>query len=145
MANKKLKVLAFGTYDLLHPGHVYHLEKASRYGQLYVVVARDTTVSRMKSKSAINSEKQRLANVSKLEFVYKAFLGNKKDVLGVIKKVNPDIICLGYDQIHFVDGLKKYIDDNNMKIKIIRFKKAHFPQIYKSSILREKMITNKGK
>jgi FAD synthetase len=136
---EKKKVLAFGTYDLLHPGHLYHLSKASKYGQLYVVVARDSTVNEMKRKVSVHNEKERLENIKKLHFVFNARLGDKKDRYKCIDDVAPDIICLGYDQIHFVDGLNKYIKEKGLKIKVIRFKKAHFPEKYKTSIIRKEI------
>jgi FAD synthetase len=134
---EKPRVLVFGTYDLLHKGHEYHLRKASKYGQLYVVVARDSTVHEMKRKISVHNEKERLENIKKLNFVYKAVLGNKKDRYKCIEQIKPDIICLGYDQVHFVNGLKTYIKEKKLKIRIIHFRKAHFPEKYKTSIIRE--------
>jgi FAD synthetase len=130
------RVLAFGTYDLLHPGHEYHLKKASKYGELYVVVARDSTVEQMKGKLPVNNERKRLENVRKLGFVYKALLGSKTRRYDVFDKLRPNIVCIGYDQVHFVEGLKKYVKDKNISLRLIKFRKSHFPERYKTSILR---------
>lgn len=43
------KVMATGTFDILHPGHGLYLQKAkelSKDSTLYVVVARDSTVEK---------------------------------------------------------------------------------------------------
>ena len=142
MSLKKPLVLAFGTYDLLHRGHEYHLQKASKYGQLYVVVARDSTVREMKHKVPVHGERERLANVKKLKYVYRAFLGSKGDKYEVISRVKPDIICLGYDQVHFVKGLRKYVKDKGLKTSIIRFRKAHVPQKYKTSLIKREILNS---
>lgn len=42
-------VMAFGTFDVFHPGHEYYLTQAKKYGDiLIVVVARDKTVEKVK-------------------------------------------------------------------------------------------------
>jgi FAD synthetase len=136
--NKQLRVLAFGTFDLLHPGHEYYLAKASKYGELYVIVARDATVEKVKQKEAINSEKERLASLKRLPYVKSAMLGsrNADDRYALIEKIKPDIICLGYDQRSFTLNLKENLAKRGVKPRIIRFRKSHKPNEYKSSILR---------
>ena len=47
------RILTYGTFDLLHPGHGVYLQEAKNLGgynsKLYVVVARDSTVEKRKS------------------------------------------------------------------------------------------------
>ena len=47
-----MKVMATGTFDILHPGHGVYLEESKKLGgknaKLYVVVARDLTVEKRK-------------------------------------------------------------------------------------------------
>ena len=39
------RVVATGTFDLLHPGHLYYLEESKKLGdELWVIVARDANV-----------------------------------------------------------------------------------------------------
>ena len=39
------KVMAFGSFDLLHPGHLDYIERAARLGDhLIVVIARDSSI-----------------------------------------------------------------------------------------------------
>lgn len=132
---KEKKVMAFGTFDLLHKGHLYFLGKASNYGKLYVVIARDKTVRKIKGKKPQNNEKTRLGNISKLPFVCKAFLGSLHDRYKIIEKIMPQIICLGYDQKIAVAKLKSELRRRNINSKIIRLK-AYKPSIYKTSKLR---------
>ncbi|MEM2588044.1 MAG: adenylyltransferase/cytidyltransferase family protein, partial [Candidatus Bathyarchaeia archaeon] len=68
MEGKKGKVvLAEGTFDLLHYGHVYYLTNAKKAGgegsKLVVVVARDKTVERLKGWKPVIPEGQRKAIV----------------------------------------------------------------------------------
>jgi FAD synthetase len=135
----KNRVLVFGTYDLLHKGHEHHFRKAAKYGEVYVIVARDKTVREMKRKTPLHSEKERLLAVKKSSFIYRALLGNKTDKYAVIDKINPEVICLGYDQTHFTKNLKSELAKRGLSPRIVRFRKAYKPHIYKTSKIRKKM------
>ncbi len=132
------KVLVFGTFDILHEGHKYFLKKAKKHGNyLIVVIARDSTVEKVKNKTPKNNENERLKNIQKLDFVDKAVLGNLEDKYSIIKKIKPDIICLGYDQTYFTENLENKLKEMRMECKIIRLK-AYKPEIYKSSLINNK-------
>ena len=92
------RVLVGGTFEILHPGHIEFLKRASSLGKLYVVVARDSTVERLKGKRPILDEGSRLKVVSSLRYVYEAFLGSERDIMDSVERVKPDIIFLGPDQ-----------------------------------------------
>lgn len=127
------KVLAFGTFDILHPGHTHMLKAAKKLGgHLTVIIARDATVCSVKKKKAVFAEKIRLKNLTKLNIADKVRLGCLGNKYKVITDEKPDIIALGYDQKFFVDDLKKVV---GKKVKIVRLK-SHKPNIYKSSKLR---------
>jgi len=127
------KVLAFGTFDVLHKGHIYFLKKAKEKGNLLaVVVGRDRNVAKVKGKSPLNNEKKRLNKIKRLDFVDRALLGNLNDKYKIIEKIRPQIICLGYDQNSFTKNLRKELNKRKIKAKVIRLKpyKTH---LYKSS------------
>jgi FAD synthetase len=93
------RVLATGTFDLLHPGHLLYLERSKELGdELVVIVARDVNVKH-KPKPVI-PEDQRLRMVQALKVVDLAILGDEKDIFRPIEQLRPDIITLGFDQ-HF--------------------------------------------
>src|SRR5512137_523974 len=99
---RKKVVLASGVFDLLHLGHVRFLEEAKQAGgknaKLIVIIARDSTVEKIKGKKPIMSEDQRCTLVESLKVVDKAVLGFEDfDIGEVINKIKPDIIALGYD------------------------------------------------
>ncbi len=128
--------MAFGTFDFFHAGHEFYLNKAKQFGdQLIVVIARDRTVKKIKNAVPTNSERKRLKAVKSKDIADKIILGYHKDKYKVIKKYRPDIIVLGYDQFVFTQALKKTIIDLKLNTRIERMD-AHFPQVYKSSIIR---------
>jgi len=113
------KVLVAGTFDLLHPGHIYFLNQAKKYGRrLIIVVARDKTVLKVKKCLPVNGENVRLANLKKLKIADRVILGNRGDKLRVIEENRPDTICLGYDQKAFTRGLRNGLKNRKLKIKI---------------------------
>jgi len=127
-----MKVMVFGTFDILHPGHIYLLNEAKNLGnELVVVVARDRTVGEIKKIITKNNEQNRLKNISDLQIANKAILGNEGDKYEVIREEKPDIIALGYDQTAFTDKLSQ----NFPEIKIVRLK-PYKEDIYKSSKFR---------
>lgn len=130
------KVLAFGTFDILHPGHTRALKEAKKLGEhLTVIIARDATVKKIKGKKVVFNEKVRLKNLKKLNIADKVRLGSLGNKHQVIIDEKPDVIALGYDQNFFVDNLNKIIDKN---VKIVRLK-SYKPKVYKSSKLRTKI------
>jgi FAD synthetase len=138
------KVMAFGTFDLLHPGHKDFLRQAKQHGdELVVVIARDATVQRTKGRKPIHTENERLAAVQAVPGVDRAVLGRTDDVYKVIADEKPDIICLGYDQTHFVDKLAAKLKEFKLDTKVIRLA-AYKPEQYKTSKIRSALPTAAG-
>lgn len=133
-----MQVLCFGTFDLFHEGHSFFLKKASEYGFVTVVIARDSTVLNVKKRISIKSQSQRLLAVVQNPYVQRAVLGNTGDKYKIIEDVNPDLILLGYDQTHFTDNLKDALVKRKLGVKVVRLNKSFHPEIFKSSFLREK-------
>ena len=128
------KVIVFGTFDILHPGHINMLNQAKQYGDyLVVVIARDETVYNVKGEKPLNDENARLANIQKLNIADKARLGCIDNKYKVIEEEDPDIIALGYDQKVFIDMLEDVVKDKVEIVRLAPFK----PEIYKSSLLRK--------
>lgn len=129
------KVMVFGTFDILHPGHMSFFWQAKKKGDyLIVVVARDKNVRNFKGKNPYYNEMVRLTRLRKLKIVDKARLGNLYDKFQVILEERPDIICLGYDQKISVRKLQKELKAMKIKAKVYRLK-PYKPKIFKSSKL----------
>lgn len=136
MIDQEKKVMAFGTFDVFHPGHRSYLKQAKKPGDyLIVIVARDKTVLRIKKQRTVNSEQERLNILKNSNLADEVALGNLKDKYTVIIKFRPDVIALGYDQKVDLQELKSKLEEFNLKSKIIRLK-SHKPEIYKSSKLK---------
>ena len=130
------KVVVFGTFDGLHPGHINFFEQAKKFGDyLVVVVGRDVTVNEVKGHFPKRSELLRLKAVKQCKLVDEAMLGNIGNPYEIIKKIKPDIIALGYDQNSFTKNLPDYTKKENLNIEIVRLK-AHNPETYKSSLIK---------
>ncbi|ELY64534.1 adenylyltransferase/cytidyltransferase family protein [Natrinema versiforme] len=92
-------VIAQGTFDILHPGHVHYLEEAAAMGdELHVIVARTTNVDH--KAAPICPASQRRDMVAALEAVDEARLGHEEDIFVPIEEIDPDVIALGHDQHH---------------------------------------------
>ncbi|MDO8499513.1 MAG: adenylyltransferase/cytidyltransferase family protein [bacterium] len=127
------KVIAFGTFDLLHPGHVHMLKEAKTYGDwLTVVIAKDLTVSEVKGHLPTNNELERLAAVTNLNLADRVVLGNIHDKYAVIVEEKPDVVALGYDQNAFIDNLKPNLEPH---VRVVRLT-PYFPEKYKSSLMK---------
>ena len=105
-------VLAGGVFDIIHPGHLHTLRAAKALGNvLVVVIATDKTAQKMKNRIPLHNMELRRDLVSSLSMVDYAMAGYEGDIFKTVKLVKPDIIALGYDQIHqekfIVDGCKK--------------------------------------
>lgn len=97
-------VIAQGTFDLLHPGHVHYLEEAASMGEtLHVIVARQTNVTH--KDPPVLCDHQRRDMVEALEMVDHAHVGHESDIFVPIEQIDPDVIVLGHDQHHDEDAI----------------------------------------
>ncbi|NVM52778.1 MAG: FAD synthase [Candidatus Helarchaeota archaeon] len=127
-----VKVVAFGTFDLLHYGHVKMLEKAKELGgedaELIVVISRDSSSEKVKGHPPIFPDDQRLNLIKALKVVNDAVLGYEgdtwKDRLKIIEDLKPNIIVLGYDQPVDINALQDELIKRGLEIeKIVRLEK----------------------
>jgi len=133
-------VMCAGTFDVIHPGHLYFLSEAKKCGdKLIVVVARDETSERMKGKKPVHNEKIRLEQVRSLKIVNEAVLGNKGNIFQIVEEINPNVICLGYDQKVLKQELEDELKKRNIKSDVIRIG-SYMPHLYKSSKMKENNI-----
>ncbi len=117
------KVVVAGTFDIVHPGHIEFLNIAAKYGDLYVIVARDSNVPRDKGREPVFPEDSRRFIVESLKPVKKAVLGDEKDYLKPIIDIKPDIIVLGPDQKVCEEQLKRELAKRGLgDVEIIRVK-----------------------
>ncbi len=133
MTNKKsIKVIGFGTFDGLHPGHLSYIKQLRNLGdEVCVIVARDCNVKNLKCRLPRYDEKNRMKEIKDTSLADHVLLGDKNDFYKCISDYSPDIIGLGYDQRADIDELKKIFPE----IEIKRLE-AFEPERNKSSLLK---------
>ncbi len=122
-------ILAFGTFDRLHPGHRVFLERAAALGDcLVVAVARDAHVRLLKNKEPREGEETRRSAVAEVAGVAEAILSDERlGTYEVLDRVRPDVIALGYDQFGLESDLGRHFAERAIDIPIVRIahKEAH--------------------
>jgi rfaE bifunctional protein nucleotidyltransferase chain/domain len=99
LVSGKKVVLANGCFDILHVGHLRHLEHARTLGDVLVVaVNRDKSVHRIKDPGRpILDENERVSLVSALRCVDHVVLFDEPDVSHVLDILRPAIHAKGTD------------------------------------------------
>lgn len=138
-------MLASGTFDLLHLGHVKYLEEAKKAGgknaELIVIVARDSTVKKRKGKNPVMPENQRRALVESLKVVDKALLGYEHfSINSVLEKIRPNVIAVGYDQKGIEQAVRKAVGQTGFDIKVVRIEKFGQEELNSSLKIKKKII-----
>ena len=127
-------VLAGGVFDIIHPGHIHTLNSAKALGDvLIVVVATDKTAQKMKKRLPLHNQKFRRELVDSLSVVDLCVVGHEDDIFKTVDLVRPEIIALGYDQVHqekfITDGCRKI----NLDVKVARLQ-SPIPEFSSSDI-----------
>ena len=133
-SSTKKTVLAGGVFDIIHPGHIHTLNAAKALGDVLVVaIATDKTAQKMKKRQPLHNQELRRELVSCLSMVDKAIVGHEDDIFETVRAIKPDIIVLGYDQVHqnqFIsDGCKRI----NLDVEIVRLQ-SPVPELSSSEI-----------
>ena len=133
---KKRVVMTFGTFDLLHPGHLHYLSEAKKLGDyLITIVARDATVERLKWRKPRESEEARVKKLQESGVVDEVILGVPLDYYAVIKEIKPDVLYFGYDQRSFNgEKLTEYLKKHDLHPQIL-IGEPFEPEKWKSSKL----------
>ena len=149
MASKEMKkktiVLASGTFDLLHLGHVKYLEEAKKAGgedaKLIVIVARDSTVEKRKGTKPIMPEDQRRALVESLKVVDEAVLGYEDfSIEMTVEKIKPDIIAVGHDQSGIERAVRDLVNEKGLSVQIVRIGRFGKEELNSSSKILRKIV-----
>jgi FAD synthetase len=132
------RVVATGTFDILHPGHVLYLCRARQLGdELWVIVSRESTVKH--KRKPLIPEQQRLYMVQSLKCVDHAVLGSETDMFEPIVMIKPDIIVLGFNQ-HWDEGeLKRKLADRGIHVQVVRLRDADGSEYASSRNIRNKI------
>ncbi len=127
-------VLAGGVFDIIHPGHIHTLDAAKALGDvLIVVIATDKTAEKMKKRLPLHNQDQRKILVDALSVVDLSVVGHEGDIFKTVEFIQPQIIALGYDQVHqekfITEGCKKL----NLDVRVARLQ-SPIPEVSSSTI-----------
>ncbi|MCD6372494.1 MAG: FAD synthase [Thermococcus sp.] len=125
---KRIRVLVGGVFDILHVGHIHFLNQAKSLGdELVVIVAHDETVRKTKRREPVNTAEDRAELVRALRMVDEVYIGTPGAIdYELVKKINPDIVALGPDQVFSCERLKEELRRHGIRAEVIRI-----PYLYK--------------
>src|SRR4030043_349355 len=117
-SGKKI-VQCHGVFDLLHPGHIRHLEAAKREGDvLFVTITKDVHVAKGPGRPVFN-ERLRAESVAALECVDFVTLTETPTAVESIKALKPHVYVKGKDYADEKEDLTGKIHDEEDAIKSI--------------------------
>ena len=128
---KPMKVLTFGTFDRLHPGHIAYLTQAKKHGDLYIIVARAENVLHIKGRAPTQTVEERIHALQEAFPDATVQAGDASDYLKPVRDIHPDIIVMGYDQ-----KLPPGVSEEDLSCAVERAEPFE-PSVYKTSLLRE--------
>jgi FAD synthetase len=140
--NMETRIMVFGTFDGLHPGHLNFFKQAKKLATrpfLVASIARDKNVFKIKKEFPTLNERQRVSLLKKCKLINKVILSGVKNHIPHIVKERPGIIALGYDQRNYIKNLKNDLKKKGLHVKIIRLK-PYKEKIYKNRLLKQKEI-----
>jgi len=113
------RIVATGTFDILHPGHVYYLEQSKALGdELHVIVARDANVKH--KPHPVVPEEQRRRMIASLKPVDHAILGHPTDMFIPIEEIDPEVITLGFNQYFSEESLRTKLRERGIDAAVVR-------------------------
>ena len=141
--NKNI-ALCHGVFDLLHPGHISHLNQAKKLADILVVsLTADDKVSKGPGRPHFN-QVHRLNSIASLENVDYVALNHDLSAVNIIKKLKPDFYIKGSDYKISENDITKKINLETSEVKKHGGKTVFTTGITFSSskILNEEFIYN---
>lgn len=135
------RVLVFGVFDGLHPGHRSFLRQARSEGdRLIAAVARDSVVERLKGRRPEAGEGERMRALLESGLVDGACLGDEEPgTYAIVDRIEPGVICLGHDQDALKADLERWLCRRGRNLRLITLS-AYRPDLYKSSKLKGRSV-----
>ena len=101
------RVITYGTYDLLHYGHIELLRRAKEYGDYLIVALSTDNFNKLKDKKSYYSYEQRKMMLESIQFVDLVIPENEwEQKVKDVKEYNIDKFLMGHDWEGEFDFLK---------------------------------------
>lgn len=107
--NRKI-VLCHGVFDLLHPGHIAHLQEAKALGDVLVVSITAAPYVNRGPGRPVFSDDLRLYSIASLACVDYVLLAPVATALDVLDRVKPNFYCKGHEYADHSQDVTKNID-----------------------------------
>ncbi len=137
------KILVAGTFDILHPGHIFLINEAAKLGDVYIVIATDKNREMYSGEAPIVPEQQRYEVMKSIKNVKDVKLGrHDNDTLRTVEEINPDIILLGPDQKFSAQKLQNALNMKGLKHIEVRRLENYYDKfkLHSSSLIKKKII-----
>ena len=132
-----VKVITYGTYDLLHYGHIRLLERAKKLGDYLIVgVSTDEVVKSYKNKTPIIPFEERSEIVRSIDCVDKVIPQVNRDKYEAWKELKFDVMFVGDDWKGKPLFMKVEDDFRKVGVEVVYFP---YTKDTSSTILREKL------
>lgn len=103
------KVITYGTFDLIHKGHINLLQRAKDLGDYLIVAVSNDDFNKMKGKSAFYDYETRKIILESIRYVDEVIPETEwEQKINDIKKLNIDVFVMGDDWEGEFDFLKEY-------------------------------------
>ncbi len=138
---KRPTVLVAGSFEILHPGHIELLKKAYELGNVVVVVSRDENFRKFKGRDPVVPAEQRAYVISHVKYVSRAMVGFSNP-FDAIRAIKPDIILLGPDQPIGEEDVKRFLEREGIKAKVVKLRNLfrHNKFLTKTSEILKRVI-----
>ncbi len=114
--NKSI-VLCHGVFDLVHPGHIIHLEQAKKMGDILVVSVTAARYVRKGPGRPYFDDKMRMKFLSALESVDYVMLSEGYTVDDIVESVEPDIYVKGREYANAEEDITGKITEEKMLVE----------------------------
>jgi len=105
------KVITYGTYDLLHNGHINLLQRAKEYGDYLIVAISSDEFNELKGKTAYYPFEQRKAILEAVRYVDEVIPEHTwEQKIEDVQKHNVEVFVMGDDWEGKFDFLKEYCE-----------------------------------
>ena len=119
LKNEKNLVFCYGSFNIIHPGHLRYFQNARKYGKkLYVAIEGDAFINKKDLAQQFN-ELERAEAVSALEFIDKVIILDNGELFDLVKIITPKTLILGKE------FERERSEQVNKTIKLLESKKSN--------------------